>query len=76
MGELIVPCLPPQILHNHSFQFLLGITVVPREIENNGHAEFFFFFFFGGGGGGGGRLTRVHYGLCEKGEKAKVYIYY
>ena len=70
MGELIVPCLPPQILHNHSFQFLLGITVVPREIENNGHAEFFFL------GGGGGGLTRVHYGLCEKGEKAKVYIYY
>ena len=25
------PCLPPKILHNHCFQFLLGITVVPRE---------------------------------------------
>ena len=24
-------CLPPKILHNHCFQFLLGITVVPRE---------------------------------------------
>ena len=43
-------CLPsaPQILHNHCFQFLLGITVVPREIEENGYANFFF---LGGGGG-------------------------
>ena len=24
-------------LHNHCFQFLLGITVVPREIEDNGY---------------------------------------
>ena len=31
---------PPQILHNCCFQFLLGITVVPREIEDNGYAEF------------------------------------
>ena len=61
---------PPQILHNHSFQSLLSITVVPREIENNGHAELFFL------GGGGGGLTRVYYGLCEKGKTAKVYIYY
>ena len=30
------PCLPPRILHNHCFQFLLGITVVPREIQDNG----------------------------------------
>ena len=29
---------PHNILHNHCFEFLLGITVVPREIENNGHA--------------------------------------
>ena len=68
-GRAYCTLFTPQILHNHSFQFLLGITVVPREIENNGHAEFFFFW-------GGGGLTRVHYGLCEKGEKAKVYIYY
>ena len=40
------PCLPPpppyhptQILHNHCFQFLRGITVVPREIQDNGYAE-------------------------------------
>ena len=28
------------ILHNHCFQFLLGIAVVPREIEDNGYALF------------------------------------
>ena len=27
-------------LHNHCFHFLLGITVVPREIEDGGLAEF------------------------------------
>ena len=42
-------CLSPRILHNNCFQFLLGITVVPREIENNGYAKFF------GGEGGWGR---------------------
>ena len=31
---------PHKILHNHCFQFLLGITVVPREIEGNGYASF------------------------------------
>ena len=47
------PCLPfppppppppppphPRLLHIHCFQFLLGITVVPREIEDNGYASF------------------------------------
>ena len=32
---------PLRILHNHCFQILQGITVVPREIENNGYAKFF-----------------------------------
>ena len=41
--------LPPKILDNHCFQFLPGITVVLREIED----FFFVFFFFWGGGGGG-----------------------
>ena len=46
------PCLPPppptpQILRNHCFQFLLGVTKVPREIKDNPT--------FGGRGGGGGR---------------------
>ena len=43
--------LPPpkkQILNNPCFSFLLGITTVPREIENNAHAKL-------GGGGRGGR---------------------
>ena len=34
------PFLPPQIFPNHCFQFLLGITVVPREIEDNGYENF------------------------------------
>ena len=37
------------------FQFVLGITVVPREIENNGHAKFW-------------EVNKVDYGLCEIGE--------
>ena len=28
----------PKILHNHCFQFLLGITVVAKEVEDNGYA--------------------------------------
>ena len=28
-----------QILHNLCFSFLLGITAVPREIENNTYAK-------------------------------------
>ena len=39
------PCLPPRILHKNCFQFLLGITVVSREIKNDSYA-----FFWGGGG--------------------------
>ena len=31
------PCLLPKILHNLCFKFLLGITLVPREIENNAY---------------------------------------
>ena len=32
--------LPLKILHSLCFSFLLGITAVPREIENKGYAEF------------------------------------
>ena len=45
----------------HCFQFLQGITmitVVPREIEEDGYANL----------GGGGGVYKVHYGLCKKGE--------
>ena len=59
------PCLPPppppppNILHNHCFWFLLGITVVPREIKDNGYAKF-------------GAVNKVHYGLCENREFRKM----
>ena len=49
------PCLPPIILHNHCFQFPLGITVIPRETEDNGYAKFW-------------GINRVHYGLGENGQ--------
>ena len=54
------PCLAPKILYNHCFQFLLGITVIPREIQDNGYTKF----------EGGGGVNKVHYGLCENGEYA------
>ena len=31
------PCLPPKILHNHCFQFLLGITIVQEKIDVNSY---------------------------------------
>ena len=54
-------CLPTRILHNHCFQFLLGTTVVPREIQDNSYAKCFF-------GGVGGGVNKMHNGLCENGE--------
>ena len=48
------PSLPPQNLHNLWFSFLLGITAVPREIENNAYAKFW-------------RANKVHYGKCGSG---------
>ena len=33
-------CLPPKSLHNHCFQFFFGITVVPREIQDNIYPTF------------------------------------
>ena len=47
---------PPQkkILHNLCFSFLLGITAVQREIENNAYAKFW-------------GASKVHYGKCESG---------
>ena len=59
------PCFAPKCLQNYCFQFLLGIIVVPREIEANDYAHYLFiylfiyFFFFWGGG-----VNKVHYGLC------------
>ena len=52
-------CSPPppkkkKILHNLCFSFLLGITAVQREIENNAYAKFW-------------GANKVHYGKCESG---------
>ena len=57
------PRFPQKFSHNYCFQFLLGIIVVPREIEANGygHYLFSFFFFFWRG-----EVNKVHYGLCVK----------
>ena len=44
----------PNILHNLWFSFLLGITAVPREIENNAYAKFW-------------GVDQVHYGRCASG---------
>ena len=49
------PFLPPQILHNLCFLFLLGVTAVPREIENNAYAKFW-------------GANRVHFGRYASGE--------
>ena len=45
---------PPKFYITIVSEFLLGIKVVPREIEENGYAIVFFFLGGGGGGGGGG----------------------
>ena len=50
------PCLAPQIFHTHCFQFLLGITVVLREIKNNGYEKFW----------GVSKLNSVLYGNAEQ----------
>jgi len=46
---------PPKVLHKHCFQFLLGFTIVPRELENNTSAKFW-------------GVNKVYYGLCESSE--------
>ena len=49
-------CYPPKIC---ILLFLLDITVVPREIEENGCAFFFLAGGAGGLGGGGGRTKSI-----------------
>ena len=51
----LVPLPPAKIVHNYYFQFPLGITIVPREIEGNGYAKLW-------------GVNKVHYGLCENGK--------
>ena len=51
--DLVYPPPPPKKkLRNHCFQFLLGITVIPREIEDNAYVKFW-------------GVNKVHYGLCD-----------
>ena len=33
-------CCPSKIVHKHCFQFLLGLTIASREIEDNSYAKF------------------------------------
>ena len=47
-------CCPSKILHKHCFQFLLGLTIAPREIEINAYANFW-------------RDNKKYYGIFEKG---------
>ena len=56
---------PPKFYITIVSKFLLGIKVVPREIEENGYA---IVFWEGGGRSGGGRVNKVHLGLGEKSE--------
>ena len=44
-----------KIVHNHYFQFPLGIRIVLREIEGNGYAKLW-------------GVNKVHYSLSENGE--------
>ena len=50
-----LPHPPKKNLHDLCFSFLLDITAVLREIENNAYAKF-------------GRPNKVHYGRCASGE--------
>ena len=45
------PYLPPKILHNLCFSFLVGFTAFPGETENNAYAKFW-------------GTNKVHYGRC------------
>ena len=45
----------PQILQDLCFSLPLGITAVPREIENNAYAKVW-------------EANKVHYGRCASGE--------
>ena len=47
-------CLSPQILHKYCFQFLLGLTIIPRENKNNAYAKF-------------GLINKEYYGIFQSG---------
>ena len=50
--------IPIKILHNHCFQFPLGIIFIPREIEDRCYEKKM----------GGGGVNKVHFVLGENGE--------
>ena len=51
---MIIFVCSPQILHNHCFQFLLGLTMVPRENKNNAYSKF-------------GETNKEYYGIFRSG---------
>ena len=53
------PVYPPKFCISIVSDFLLGVTVVPRQLEDDGK----FFFFLGGGG-----VHKVHCDQCENAE--------
>ena len=55
-------CLSPQILHKHCFQFLLGLTMVPRENKNNSYAKF-------------GRTNKEYYSIFRSGLLERLTLY-
>ena len=63
---IICPPPPPlQILHNLSgcFSFLVDITAVPREIENNAYAKFW-------------GEKKAHYGRCASGVHCRPFFHW
>ena len=52
-------CLLPKILHNLCFPFPQGITVVPRETEDNAYAKCL-------------GENKVYYGGCGNGDRARL----
>ena len=51
-------CLSPKILHKHCFQFLLRLTMVPRENKNNAYAKV-------------GGTIKEYYGIFRSGQLAR-----
>ena len=58
-------CLSLQILHKHCFQFLMGLTMVPREEKHNACAKF-------------GGTNKEYYGIFRSGlfkdVRAKIFL--
>ena len=47
-------CLSSKIYHKHCLESLLGLTMVPREIENNAYVKFW-------------KTNKEYYGIFENG---------